>query len=97
MDLIKKCGFKLPDFAEINNSSSMIDLTSVTIDDNTSADFILDNANALLGLAQAFDEKTDEFNHYDHMFSHKKDTKVHKDYISSMKDKLKEIDTYNQD
>lgn len=87
----------MPDFAEINNSSSMIDLSSVTFDDNTSADFILDNANALLGHAQAFDEKTDEFNHYDHMFSNKRDTKVHKDYINNMKDKLKGIDTYNQD
>lgn len=63
MDLIKKCGFKLPDFADFNNSSSMIDLSSVAIDDNTTADFILDNANALLGHAQTFDQKTDEFDH----------------------------------
>lgn len=37
--------------------------------EDVSADFILDQANALLGHAEAFDQKADEYEHYNHMFN----------------------------
>lgn len=69
MELIKKCGFKLPDYCDFNNSSAGFDLSSVEVKNDVSADFILDQANALLGHAEAFDQKADEYEHYNHMFS----------------------------
>lgn len=48
----------------------------------------------MLGLAEAFDKKTDEYDFYNDMFSSEQNP-VGKNQISDMKNKLKDFDLYD--